>query len=58
MLKIGITDDHALFRKSLSFLIESFTGMQVIIEAKNGLDLLEQLKNKSIDILLLDLKLV
>ena len=57
MLKIGITDDHALFRKSLSFLIESFTGMQVIIEAKNGLDLLEQLKNKSIDILLLDLQM-
>ncbi len=57
MLKIGVTDDHALFRKSLSFLIESFTGMQIIIEAKNGLDLLEQLKNKSIDILLLDLQM-
>lgn len=57
MLKIGITDDHALFRKSLSLLIESFTGMHIIIEAKNGLDLLEQLKIKSIDILLLDLQM-
>ena len=56
-LKIGITDDHALFRKSLKFLINSFENMEVKLEAEHGIDLLEKLKTTSIDVLLLDLQM-
>jgi Response regulator containing a CheY-like receiver domain and an HTH DNA-binding domain len=57
MLRIAITDDHTLFRKSLGLLINSFDGMQVILEAENGAELLERLKHIQVDILLLDLQM-
>ncbi len=57
MLRIAITDDHTLFRKSLGLLINSFDGMQVILEAENGAELLERLKHTQVDILLLDLQM-
>lgn len=56
-LRIGIADDHALFRKSLRFLINSFDNMEVVLEAENGHQLLNALKNKRIDIVLLDLQM-
>ena len=57
MLRIAITDDHALFRKSLSLLVGSFENMEVVLEASNGKDLLEKLKSVSVDILLLDIEM-
>lgn len=57
MLRIAITDDHTLFRKSLKLLINSFTDMQVLVEASNGIDLLDKLKVTEVDILLLDLQM-
>lgn len=57
MLRIAITDDHTLFRKSLGLLINSFENMQVVAEASNGIELLEKLQNVSVDILLLDLQM-
>jgi len=56
-IKIGITDDHTLFRKSLRFLINSFDKMEVVLEAKNGNELLQKLKAGTIDVLLLDLQM-
>src|SRR5690554_3247977 len=57
MLRIGITDDHTLFKESLKLLINSFGNMNVVIEAANGYELLKKLENTSIDILLLDLQM-
>ena len=57
MLKIGITDDHTLFRKSLGLLIGDFKDMEVTLEAAHGQELLEKLEHTSIDILLLDLQM-
>src|SRR5690606_26025780 len=57
MMRIAITDDHALFRKSLRMLIEHFGGMQVVLEAENGAELLQKLKNTSVDVVLLDLQM-
>ncbi|UUV22331.1 response regulator transcription factor [Paenimyroides aestuarii] len=57
MLKIAITDDHTLFRKSLAMLINSFEGMQVVFDAANGIELLDTIKNHEVDILLLDLQM-
>lgn len=58
MLKIAIADDHQLFRKSLKLLINSFYDMEVIMEAKNGVELIEKLANEEyIDIVLLDIQM-
>lgn len=57
MIKIAITDDHTLFRKSLKLLINDFKNMEVVIEASNGIELLEKLKTTTVDILLLDLQM-
>lgn len=57
MLRVAITDDHTLFRKSLGMLVNSFVNMQVVLEADNGSELLEKLQNTPADILLLDLQM-
>src|SRR5690606_3623414 len=57
MLKIALTDDHTLFRKSLGLLINSFEGMEIVAEAANGLELLKKLETTEVDILLLDLQM-
>lgn len=57
MLRIAIADDHQLFRKSLKLLIDSFGEMQVVLEAANGKELLENLNTAEVDILLLDLQM-
>ncbi|MCH5718884.1 response regulator transcription factor [Niabella hibiscisoli] len=44
--KIGLVDDHQLFLKSLSLMLESFKVYEVILEASNGKDLQEKIKNK------------
>lgn len=57
MLRVAITDDHTLFRKSLGMLVNSFDDMQVVLEAGNGSELMEKLQNTPADILLLDLQM-
>ena len=57
MLRIAITDDHTLFRKSLALLIRDFEDMEVVLEAGNGAELLVKLKTTPVDILLLDLQM-
>ncbi|MGK4567737.1 response regulator [Flavobacterium sp. 3HN19-14] len=57
MLRIGIVDDHKLFRKSLSLLINSFDGMEVVLDADNGKVFLEKLADTPIDIVLLDIQM-
>jgi len=55
-ITIGIADDHMLFLKSLSTLIDSLPSFQVTLEALNGQDLLKKLAagHPAPDILLLD----
>jgi two-component system response regulator DegU len=57
MIKVAVVDDHKLFRKSLCALIETFNGIQVVIEAENGREFLSLIPNKHIDVLLLDLSM-
>ncbi|HLA55574.1 MAG TPA: response regulator transcription factor [Flavobacterium sp.] len=57
MLKIGIVDDHLLFRKSLALLINSFDGMEMAIDAENGRVFLDRLKSTPIDLVLLDIQM-
>lgn len=55
---LSIVDDHALFRKGLSMLIESIPNFSVLFDASNGKDLIRQLNPKNIpDIILLDIRM-
>lgn len=44
-LSIAICDDHQLFLKSLSMLINSFDGFEIITEALNGKELISKIAN-------------
>ena len=58
-IRIGIVDDHQLFLKSLALLINSLSGMNVVLEALNGKDLKAKLKtaNKLPDIMIVDVNM-
>jgi len=55
MIRVGIVDDHKLFRTSFSLLLSQIEEVEVVFHCANGLTLLELLKSKSIDLLFLDL---
>lgn len=57
MLRIGIVDDHQLFRKSLAYLISTFQNVEVVLEAENGIKLFEILPLVKVDLLLLDIQM-
>lgn len=44
-IRIGIVDDHQLFRKSLMLLLNGLPEFEVVIDANNGRDLQLKLKN-------------
>ena len=45
-IPIGIIDDHVLFAKSLSLMLDSFQVYDVVMEAQNGKDLQEKIGQK------------
>jgi len=56
MKYIAIVDDHTMFRKGLTSLINLFPGYKVLFDAANGQDFIKQLQPRSLpDILLLDI---
>ncbi|MCL9807625.1 response regulator transcription factor [Flavobacterium amniphilum] len=57
MLKIGLVDDHRLFRKSLALLIDSIERAEVVLQAGNGKELMEQLEAIPVDLVLLDIQM-
>lgn len=57
-IKIGITDDHLLFREAMALLINGFNNCRIVLEASNGKELLAQLTEADLpDIILLDLNM-
>jgi DNA-binding NarL/FixJ family response regulator len=58
-IKIGILDDHQLFLKSLSLMLDSFNNYLVVVEALNGKELQDKMKQtKQIpDIILIDVNM-
>ncbi|MFT3903235.1 MAG: response regulator transcription factor [Niabella sp.] len=57
--KLGLVDDHQLFLKSLSLMLETFKNYDVVVEALNGKDLQEKMKNlkEEPDIMLIDVNM-
>lgn len=54
---IAVVDDQVLFRQGLISLLNEFDELKVIIEASTGKDLLEKLREKEPDVVLLDLEM-
>jgi len=54
-ISIAIADDHTLFRKSLKGYLSQQKSIEVVIEASNAVELINELKNKTADIVLLDI---
>ncbi len=57
IIKVGIVDDHTLFRKSLKLLISNFENIEVKLEASNGIELLDKIDSVDLDVLLLDIQM-
>ncbi len=56
-IKLALVDDHLLFRRSMSLLINSFEGMQVVVDAAEGNQCLTKLMTTPVDVLLLDIQM-
>lgn len=55
MIKLALVDDHNLFREGIKLLLQPITDMELVIEASNGKELLEQLEGDTPEVVLLDL---
>lgn len=56
-IKLAVVDDQHLFRQGLISLLGEFEDLTMEIEAANGSELLEQLKTKKPDVVILDLEM-
>lgn len=57
MIKIALVDDHQLFRKSLSMLLSTFEGIDIVYDSDDGLSFIKFAEKQDIDVLLLDLQM-
>lgn len=57
MLRVLIADDHAIMRKGVKQLLALTEDIQVVAEAANGQQVMEQLQQGDFDILLLDINM-
>jgi two-component system, NarL family, response regulator DegU len=57
MIRIGIAEDHQLVRKGFIQIINDFDGIELVVEAENGKNLLDQLGSKEVDVILMDLNM-
>lgn len=57
MIKIALVDDHKLFRSGMRALLSAFDNLEVVMEAGNGQEFLDQLKDHRPDVVLMDLEM-
>lgn len=57
MIKVAVVDDQELIRTGLSMVIESQDDMQVIVQAEDGIDALDQLHATAVDVVVMDVRM-
>lgn len=55
MIRVLVTDDHAIVRDGISLVLETVEGMEVVGEAANGQEALELTEKVQPDVVLMDL---
>jgi DNA-binding NarL/FixJ family response regulator len=55
MIRVAIEVDHAIIRKAMKLFLKKESDIKIVGEAKNGQELLNLLKDKNVDVLLLDI---
>jgi DNA-binding NarL/FixJ family response regulator len=55
-IKVGIADDQEIFTNGLATVFEKIPGLEMVVQAKNGRDLLDKLKDMQVlpDIVIMD----
>ncbi len=56
-IKVGIADDHKIFRKGVILSMRQYTNIRFVFEAENGEELLKLIPEYTPDIILCDLKM-
>lgn len=56
-IKVGIADDHKIFRKGVILSLRQYTNISFIFEAENGEELLSLLQQEQPDVVLMDLRM-
>lgn len=56
-IRVGLADDHQLFRNGLKILLGAYPDIEVTIEASNGNELLRSLEHCETDIVLMDISM-
>jgi DNA-binding NarL/FixJ family response regulator len=57
LIKVGIADDHKIFRKGIILSLRQYTNISFILEADNGEELIQKLPLDMPDVVLLDLRM-
>lgn len=58
LLRIALVDDQTLVREGLRRLLDHAPDMQVVLEAQDGLQAVTALKQSTVDVLLLDVRML
>ena len=56
-IKVGIADDHQIFRKGVILSMRPYTNIKFVMEADNGEDLINKIPEYMPDVVLCDLKM-
>jgi DNA-binding NarL/FixJ family response regulator len=56
-IKVGIADDHKIFRKGVILSLRQYTNLSFVLEAENGEELIEKLAVEKPDVVLMDLRM-
>lgn len=56
-MRVGLVDDHKLFRRGLKGLLERYPTIEIVCEASSGEEFLEQLQSTPIDIAFMDISM-
>ena len=57
IIKVGIADDHKIFRKGVILSLRQYTNISFIFEAENGEELMTRLNEEQPDVVLMDLRM-
>ncbi len=56
-IRIALVDDHVVVRRGVANLLNKEAGIKVAFDVSNGQELLNELKNKAVDVVLLDINM-